>query len=341
MEIVPNEPLAPFTTIRLGGKARFFGKASSFEDIRSALNFVREQKLPIHFFAGGSNTVFADDGFPGVVIKIDLKGTSYRLDDSKLLLTAQAGEDWDSFVEYAVGQGWAGLESLSGIPGSVGATPIQNVGAYGSSVSEVVAKVSAYDTETNEVVDINNQNCGFGYRTSRFKAEDAGRYIILSVTFALVPGGQPVVKYPDLSTEIDSSTNITPQAVRDAVLKIRARKGMAASQTKTINSCGSFFTNPIISREDFERLQALQSELVPSFPEPDNRMKIPAGWLIERAGFKKGDRRQGVGISPHHILALVNYTGTTHQLLSLAEEIQDKVQRKFGIQLSLEPVLVR
>ncbi len=339
MEILSNIPLAPLTTIRLGGSAQYFTECTSVEDISSALEFATANHLPVHILSGGSNTIFPDAGFPGLVLKISLTGINHRLHDDCVYVTAQAGENWDDFVAYCVTHDWVGLEALSGIPGYVGATPIQNVGAYGCSVGDLITSLQVYDTQTHSLSDLSASDCQFTYRSSRFKTDPTHRYIITAVTFALHPHGQPQIKYPELAARLSRDDQLTVAHVRDTVLSIRGLKGMTTNQTVELHSCGSFFTNPIITLAELDALQTRSSIPIPHYTESGEKIKVSAAWLIEQAGFTKGERRGGVGLSPHHILALVNYNGTTTELLNFAQDIIQRVQTKFGITLEPEPIV--
>jgi len=334
MDIRENVSLAELTTIGLGGKARYFVSGATVDELKEALLFAREKNLPVHVLGGGSNTVFADGGFSGLVIQIGLKGTEFGKDGQ---VAAAAGEVGDEIVEECVRRDLAGLECLSGIPGLVGAGPVQNVGAYGGQVSDVISQAQALDRRTLDVVSFSNKQCQFGYRQSRFKKGDQGKYIITGVTFQLRPGGGPQLKYPELIEAAGRTPTLL--GVRQAVLKLRRSKSMIVNvEDPHSRSCGSFFVNPLVSRE---KLAELQDEYeVPHFAAGRYAVKIPAGWLVEQAGFSKGFRQDGVGISSHHALALVNYGGTTKELLALAEKIQTAVEEKFGIELEREPVVV-
>jgi len=353
IEITRNEPLAGHTTLGLGGPARFFAVARSVDQIREALLFAREKGVRAHILGGGSNIIVPDNGFDGLVLKMGLLGIASKRDGEKVEMTVAAGEQWDPLVHHCIDHHLAGIECLSGIPGLVGATPIQNVGAYGQEVKETIVSLSAIDRHTLETIRFTNADCGFAYRQSRFKSDDAGRFIITDVTFRLTHNGRPVIKYPELKRQLESSTNLDTlgkgrpvlEAVRSGVLALRKRKSMVVDPSDPHSrSVGSFFMNPILSHDEFDRLQGRWSstgdtDVVPSFPAGDG-VKIPAAWLIEHAGFSRGDRRGGVGISMNHSLALVNYGGTTQELLALANSIQEAVRMRFGITLQREPVIM-
>jgi UDP-N-acetylmuramate dehydrogenase len=322
--------LAPLTTIKLGGPARYFKEVTSVEELGEALRWAEAEQRAVHILGGGSNTIFADQGFDGVVIKMGIKGVNFQGE----VVTAAAGEEWEKLVEAIVKRGLAGLECLSGIPGLVGGTPLQNVGAYGQEVAQTIVEVKALERQTLNKVVFKNRECQFSYRSSRFKHKEVNQYVVYEVVFRLKAGGKPCTRYPQVAEVVGASPSL--QEVREAVLKLRRSKGMVIDE-RDINtrSCGSFFVNP--STLKLRRT----SPLVPTFIDSESgEERIPAAWLVEQAGFPKGFRREGVGISEKHNLALVNYGGTTEELLALEEEIQEKVQEKFGIRLAREPVVV-
>ncbi len=343
-----NVPLGPLTTIGIGGPAEWFLHARSVEELRNGLNWSRDQNLPLLLLGGGSNLVIDDHGFPGLVIHLDLRGRNAREeDDRSILLTAAAGEPWDPLVEWTVRQGWAGFECLSGIPGRVGATPIQNVGAYGQEVSETIVELEALDRTTGEIITLSNEQCRFRYRNSRFKSEETHRYIILSVRYRLVPGGDPTISYPDLRKRLSDRPSL--EEVRETVIAVRRTKGMVVDpEDPDSRSSGSFFTNPILGRPEYESFLRRVSEQgiapegeVPAFETGDDQVKLSAAWLIERSGFHKGLVRGNVGLSSKHTLALINRGGATFaEVLALVEEIQDGVRGAFGIEIEPEPNLI-
>jgi UDP-N-acetylmuramate dehydrogenase len=305
---------------------------------------------------GGSNVVVADAGFPGTVVRVATRGFAVEITptgaaDGPAELTVAAGENWDDVVARCVAEGLAGLECLSGIPGLSGATPIQNVGAYGQEVADTIVSVRAWDRDRAEVTDVPAAECGFGYRTSRFKRD--GRHLVLAVTFRLTRGRRSApVRYPDLATELGVAPGdqVPLQEARSAVLKVRARKGMVLDAgDPDSRSAGSFFTNPILADGEFAALSARHDGPVPHYPAGPGRVKVPAAWLIEHAGFGKGHQGPRVPgapgtaarISSKHTLALINPGGaSTASLLALAHEIQDGVAAAFGVRLDIEPVRV-
>ena len=320
-----NVPLAPLTTLGIGGPAKYFLEARSVEDVREAVDWASSNSEPLLVLAGGSNVLIADEGFPGLVLHLRLRGITI---ESEGVIKVAAGEPWDEIVAMAIQKGWAGIECLSGIPGSTGATPIQNVGAYGQDVSETVVRVEVFDRTTRQVSWLTNADCGFGYRTSAFKGKD--RYVVLSVIFQLQPGGAPTVRYPELQKFVGHASDL--QQVRDAVITIRRSKGMVIDPADPdTRSDGSFFMNPIVS--------ALPAEM-PHFPAGD-KIKLSAAWLIEHAGFHKGFVHGNVGISTKHTLAIINRGGgTAREVLELARMIQSAVQQKFGVELRPEPIFI-
>ena len=341
-----NVELAPLTTFKIGGKARYFIEAESAEEIIAALKFADENKFGVFILGGGSNILISDEGFDGLVLQIANKGISVKESDDSVLVTAKAGEDWDEFVEFCVQRELAGLECLSGIPGLVGGTPIQNVGAYGQEVSETITNVKVYDRKTKNILDLSNEECNFEYRTSIFNSTDKDRFTVLAVTYRLKKNGEPKITYADL---LNHFTTAKPnlREVREAVKKIRASKGMLVRQGGLDSqSAGSFFKNPVVSNEKFAEIERIadernllgQNEIVPSYKAGENLIKIPAAWLIERAGFSKGYTNGNAGLSTLHTLALTNRgDAKASDIIKLKKEIEKKVKEIFGIELQTEP----
>jgi UDP-N-acetylmuramate dehydrogenase len=339
--------LAPLTTLRLGGPARRIVEARSEAEAIEAVRAADDAGEPLLLLAGGSNVVIADEGFPGTVVRLLTQGIT-RVGGDRI--EVQAGEPWDPFVARCVAEGRAGIECLSGIPGSVGATPIQNVGAYGQDVSETIVSVRVYDRVSGHVEELPGGACEFTYRSSAFK-RNPGRWIVLAVTFSLEresdrPESRPIA-YAELARALGVELGATAPLddVRAAVLALRRGKGMVIDPDDPDSvSAGSFFTNPILHPGDFEALRerAAGRGEPPAFPEPDGRIKTSAAWLVERAGFGRGYGMPGpAAISTKHSLALTNRGGaTTAQLLALAHEVADGVERAFGVRLVPEPVLV-
>jgi len=329
-----NVPLAPLTTIGIGGPAKIFVRASTVDEIREAIAWTSEVGEPLFILAGGSNLLISDEGFDGVVLQLDLRGVTVESEDpGAVMVKVAASERWDDFVAFAVENDWAGIECLSGIPGSAGATPIQNVGAYGQDVSETIIRVEVLERDTGRVVTLTNWDCRFAYRNSVFKSAAKDRYVVLAVTFRLTPHGAPAVRYPELQKLVGDSASL--QEVRETVLAVRRRKGMVIDPSDPdTRSDGSFFMNPVLARADFERLPVRD---MPNYPSGDE-VKLSAAWLIEHAGFHKGFALGNVGLSSKHTLAVVNRGGgTAREVLALVKTIQDKVRATFGVELHPEP----
>ena len=347
MMIREQVPLAPLTTLGVGGPARFFAEASTESDVREAIEQALSLNTPLFVLGGGSNLLVSDRGFDGLVLKIALRGIEQAPGDGdSIVFDVAAGEEWDDFVALAVEENCAGVECLSGIPGSVGGTPVQNVGAYGQEVSETIREVMALDRQSLQLKTFTNPECGFGYRTSVFNTTDRDRYIILRVTYSLRRGGRPAVRYADLQKAFaDTTTEPTLSEVRAAVREIRRHKAMLiVPGDDDARSAGSFFKNPIIPQQQFEDLGAkLRSRglIVPSFAAGEGHRKLSAAWLVEQAGFAKGYNRGAAGISSRHTLAIVNRGGATAaDIVALKNEIQSRVLSEFGIELQPEPVFV-
>jgi len=332
------ERLSDLTTLRLGGEPARMVEARSEGELAE---LVRSAYEPLLVLAGGSNVVVADGGFPGTVVRVLTRGV--QRDGERL--EVQAGEPWDEIVAMTVEQGLQGFECLSGIPGSTGATPIQNVGAYGQEVAETVESVRVLDRASGQITELPAADCGFTYRSSIFKHRD--RHVVLAVTFRMRESAvSGPLRYAELARTLGVSVGgSAPLAeVREAVLALRRGKGMVIDPADPDSvSAGSFFTNPILDPGDFARLQARTGDAgsPPAFPEPDGRIKTSAAWLIERAGFPRGYGDGRVGISTKHTLALVNRGGaSTAELMALAREIAGGVRKRFGVALAPEPVLV-
>lgn len=345
MEIRENVPLAPLTTFQVGGPARYFAEVRTAEEAAQAVEFAREKKLPLFILGGGSNLVVSDRGFPGLVAHIAISGIEDEPSSGRRLFRVGAGEEWDGFVAHTVKLGCAGIENLSGIPGTVGGTPVQNVGAYGQEVAETIRSVRVLDVNSLREIEVSNPDTGFSYRTSIFNTSARGRYIVLQVTFALTPGGEPTLKYADLQKFFDGKPTPSLQEVRDAVRQIRLSKAMLiVPGDDDCRSAGSFFKNPILSQQKFEEIASIaerSGKKLPSYPAPDGNKKISAAWLVEQAGFVKGTDRGPVGISRRHSLAIVNRGGArAADIIALKDEVQRGVREKFGVELHPEPVFV-
>lgn len=349
MLVLENIPLAPLTTLKIGGPARYFVEAKSFSEVQEAVTFARSRNLPLFVLGGGSNLLVADAGWPGLVLKVDIHGIDQRSghnDDGKVLFDVGAGESWDRFVSHAVIAHCAGIECLSGIPGSVGGTPVQNVGAYGQEVSETIASVQVLDLEDNQIRELCPEACEFSYRASIFNTSERGRFIVLCVTYALTPGGNPHISYTDLERHFEGrETRPDLAETREAVRHIRARKGMLIVPGEPdCQSAGSFFKNPILSEPQHEALKhraAARGLAVPSYPALETKKKVSAAWLVERSGFAKGFGFGRVGISTRHALAIINRGGAAaDDVLALKDEIQHRVEEIWGVHLEPEPVMI-
>ncbi len=335
-------PLAPLTTLGVGGDASFVLDAADEASVVEAFRWARERGIDARVLGGGSNVVVDDGGFDGLVVRMLTRGRSYRAAAGELVLEAAAGEPWDELVRESVARGAQGLECLSGIPGLTGATPIQNVGAYGQEVAETIASVRVLDRETLATRVLDAAACGFAYRDSFFKSEAPERYVVLGVTFRLRPNAPPAVRYGELAQTLASDgAEPTLGRVRDAVLALRRQKSMVLdARDENARSCGSFFVNPVVTSERAAAVEALAGDArMPRYPQPDGSVKLAAGWLIERAGFAKGMRRGAVGLSTKHALAIVAHDGAkAADVLALSQEIRCGVRERFGVELVPEPV---
>jgi UDP-N-acetylmuramate dehydrogenase len=343
MNLQENIALAPLTTFKVGGPARYFAEAKTLAEISEAVNFAGSKALPLFVLGGGSNLVISDAGWPGVVLRVAIGGIE---EQGNGVFEVGAGEEWDKFVACAVSRNCAGVECLSGIPGSVGGTPVQNVGAYGQEVSETINSVLALDLKDGQLHEFCNDACGFSYRASIFNTTERGRYIIARVTYKLVPGGEPKIQYADLKKHFAGRTTTPALAdTRHAVRQIRAAKGMLiTADDQDCRSAGSFFKNPILSQNAYDELvkQAAKKDLrVPSYPTAGALLKVSAAWLVEQSGFGKGYRSGNVGLSRKHALAIVNLgEASAADIVALKEHIQERVKDIWGIALHPEPVFV-
>ena len=340
-------PLAPLTTLGVGGPARYFAEACTESEVREAIQHAQSLDVSLFVLGGGSNLLVADRGFDGLVLKIALRGIEQASGEGEAVtFDVAAGEEWDDFVARAVGEGCAGIECLSGIPGLVGGTPVQNVGAYGQEVSETISTVEALDRQSLQLKKFTNEECGFGYRSSIFNTAEREHYIILRVTFWLRRGGKPAIRYADLQKAF-AGVNPDPSLaeVRAVVREIRHRKAMLiVPGDDDARSAGSFFKNPIISGRQLEDLEAKlrgRGLMLPSYPAGEGHRKLPAAWLVEHAGFAKGYSQGAAGISRRHMLAIVNRGGATAaDIVALKDEIQSRVFSEFGIRLQPEPMFL-
>jgi UDP-N-acetylmuramate dehydrogenase len=364
--------LAEYTTLRLGGPARQFSVAASAPELISAVATADRDGEPLLVLAGGSNLVVADEGFPGVVVRAASTGLTFKPGGETVDVTAAAGQNWDETVRQCLAEGLSGVECLSGIPGSAGATPIQNVGAYGQEVAETITAVQAYDRMAGQVIRLGPADLEFGYRTSMFKRQAAagdgtgagagdgagggrgvptGRFVVLDVTFALAtsPLSAPV-RYAELARllGVAEGSRVPVADARAAVLELRRGKGMVLDDADPdTRNAGSFFTNPVVPATQFRELSAGLDGPggIPHWPATDGAVKLSAAWLIEHAGFGRGfqlaDGSDAARISTKHTLALTNPGGaSTAGLISLARAIRDGVRAAFGVELAAEPTLV-
>ena len=342
---VPLEhvPLAPHCTLGVGGAARFFLEAADEAQVLEAVDWAAARAVPVHVLGGGSNVVVADEGVDGLVLEIALRGVTAGEQPGGVTVTAAAGEPWDDLVRDTVAQGWAGLECLSGIPGRVGATPIQNVGAYGQEVSDTLVEVRALDRAGRRVVVLPAAACGFGYRDSVFKSGEPGRYVVLAVTYRLTPGGPANVRYADIARDLEARGLARPSLaeVRETVLRVRRSKSMVLEPgDPNARSCGSFFLNPVVDAPTLAAIDARAAGLaMPRWPQPDGRVKLSAAWLIERAGFTRGQADGPVGLSTRHTLAIVCHDGArARDVAAFARRVRAGVEERFGVRLHPEPV---
>jgi UDP-N-acetylmuramate dehydrogenase len=337
MQFLEHVPLAPYTTFHIGGAARWFAAATTEAEILEGVEFARSHSMPLFVLGGGSNLLVSDEGFPGLVLRIALRGVEQEGD----IFRVAAGEDWDGFVSQTVAQNYAGIECLAGIPGTVGGTPVQNVGAYGQEVAETIVSVRAINLTCLEIKDLLPEDCGFAYRRSIFNSTARGRYIVTRVDYALKKDGPPCVTYADLKKHFTGVAEPSLAAVSDVVKNIRRQKGMLiVDGDSDCRSAGSFFKNPVVTASVHARIAEFAGG-VPSYPAGEGFTKIPAAWLVEEAGFHKGHVFGHAGISSRHTLALVNRgEAKASDILALRDRIVAAVERKFSIRLEPEPVFL-
>jgi UDP-N-acetylmuramate dehydrogenase len=347
MILEENKSLAPFTTIGVGGPARWFVTVQHEDEAAEAALWASERGIPLFILGGGSNLLVSDDGFAGLVLRLGLLGMKVHTDAGRRVYQAEAGEDWDSFVQRSVTDNCAGLECLAGIPGTVGGTPVQNVGAYGQEVASTIDRVRAFDLRAHEFVEFTGAECGFAYRHSRFNTDDRDRFIVTRVHYRLIPNGAPTLRYVDLQRAFPNGTSPSLAEVAAAVRRIRQSKGMMLVEgDPDCRSAGSFFKNPVVDEDQLRFVASATGKEPPGFPvgpdaESEGRVKLPAAWLIEQAGFSKGYSRGAAGLSSRHTLALINRGGAkAAEIIALANEIRSAVAKSFGIQLQMEPVLL-
>lgn len=344
--------LAPLTTIGIGGSARWLVRPNSESQLRDCLLWCAESGESPLVLGGGSNVLISDSGWPGLVIHNAVSGLQFQSDGDAVIASAGGGIIWDDFVAATVSANLQGIECLSGIPGTVGASPVQNIGAYGQEVKDTIMRVDVIDRSNGEIIRFTGEECGFAYRWSRFKGEDRDRYVVTRVAFRLRRNGTPELRYGDLTRYFEDREIATPTLaqVRDAVIEVRAAKGMVISpDIPDSKSCGSFFMNPIVSAskaDDIYRI-AIESERIspsdkmPRFPAPDSQVKLSAAWLMEKSGLSKGQTHGNVGLSSRHVLAIINRGGgTAVEVIDFAREIQGRVNDAFGVDLHPEPVFV-
>ena len=343
MEFLQEVTLGPYTTFQVGGPARWFAEATSEDDIAAGLSFAEQRQLPVFILGGGSNLLVSDAGFSGLVLRICLRA----LELQGTVLVAGAGEDWDAVVAFAVEHNLSGMECLSGIPGTTGGTPVQNVGAYGQDVGQTIVTVRAFDRTTARFVSLPAAACGFAYRRSIFNTTERGRYVVSRVDYALHQDGAANFAYADLQKYFAARQVAAPTLaqVREAVLWVRAQKGMVlVAGDADCRSAGSFFKNPIVPLPMMDALaQSLKIDrhTIPAFAAGAGEVKLSAAWLIERAGFTRGYALGNAGISSRHTLALINRGGATAaDVIALRDQVIDKVAAQFGIRLEPEPVWV-
>ncbi len=350
-DIQRNVPIAPLTTLRVGGAARELVVAETERDLIDAVRDCDARGERVFILGGGSNLLVADEGFDGRVVRVASKGVELERNGHAVTLRAAAGEVWDELVARAVGESLAGVECLSGVPGLVGATPIQNVGAYGQEVSDTIAAVRVWDRVTASIETLPASACGFGYRDSVFKREARDRHVVLGVSFTLRPDGAPSLRYGELTRAIERRGEAPTLAlVRDAVISLRRAKSMVLDEADAdTRSAGSFFVNPVVDAERADAVEARArslgalraDEAMPRFAAEGGRVKLAAGWLIERAGVAKGTRLGDAAVSQKHSLALVNRgNATAREVLSLARVVRDTVRDRLGVTLTPEPVFV-
>jgi UDP-N-acetylmuramate dehydrogenase len=345
MQFLEEVPLAPYTTFQIGGPARWFAEAVSEDDLVAGIAFARERQLPLFILGGGSNLLVSDAGFPGLVLRIAVRGIASTEESGRSIISAAAGEDWDGLVAYAVAADLAGVECLSGIPGTVGGTPVQNVGAYGQEVSQTIVTVRAFDRKTGQFVDLTASDCGFSYRRSIFNSTQRDRYVVSRVHYALRKDAPPNIVYADLARYFAARKQTAPTLaeVRDAVRTIRAQKGMLlVPGDADCRSAGSFFKNPVVPASTLDSLALelkVEKQSIPAYPAQQGEVKLSAAWLIERAGFAKGYALGNAGISSRHTLALINRGGASAgEVTALRDKVIAAVSSRFAVRLEPEPV---
>jgi UDP-N-acetylmuramate dehydrogenase len=343
LDIRKDVAIGSLTTMGCGGDASWFVEITRREDLQQALTWASEQKLPVHVLGRGSNTLVSDEGFDGLVLQLPSYRDPEPLPDGTVAL--DAGLDWERAVDWSVENNLGGLECLAGIPGRCGAAPMQNIGAYGVELSDVLVDVRVYDLHTQSVVMLPREACGFGYRTSRFRTTDLGRYIVLGLRVRLTPGKSAPVRYDELRRALgltQDGLSIEPARVRDAVLALRRSKSMVLDEEDpNTRSVGSFFINPVVDSATADRVAAVVGGPMPRFEQPDGTVKLAAGWLIEQAGFRRGHVDGAAGLSTRHALAIINRNqAQTADIVRFAWRIHQTVRDIFGVRLLAEPILL-
>lgn len=338
MQLCEKVALAAYTTFGVGGPARWFVEATDEASIVEAVRWAHERGLPLFVLGSGSNVLISDEGFPGLVLHIALKAVEEDGDVFRVC----AGEEWDRFVSLAIHREYAGIECLAGIPGTVGGTPVQNVGAYGQEVASTIQTVRVLDTTNLQFRELSSAECGFEYRQSIFNSRERGRFIVTRVDYRLHKGGAPTLAYADLQRHFAGRGAPTLAETASAIREIRHSKGMLLVEGEPdCRSAGSFFRNPVVSEQQYCEIAATCSGAVPRFAAGPRTVKIPAAWLVEQAGFHKGFTSGRAGISSKHSLAIINRGGATAKdIATLRDDIVAAVEAKFGIRLDPEPVWV-
>ncbi len=354
LDIKKNIPLAPLTTLKVGGPAHYFVDIADETELGHALEWARDKKVPVFAFGGGSNLVINDAGFEGLVIKLNLKGIEGDERGGRVLLTVAAGENWDDVVSHAVKHGWGGIENLSGVPGSAGGAIVQNIGAYGQTIADVVREIHVVEVATGQVKVFNRAACKFAYRDSLFKHEAHGHYILTKIVLQLAKNPAINLSFKGYRGSLADALKGKPAtlaSVRQAVLDTRGSMGyLMLDCYERYQSVGSFFTNPVVPAAVFEQVLKTAIKLNPKkvaepkpwhWAQPEGSVKLAAAFLIEFTSFKKGFKRGNVGISPKHNLSLITHSGATAaELVQLAREIQEEVRKIFGVTLEAEAQLV-
>jgi UDP-N-acetylmuramate dehydrogenase len=334
MIIQENISLKPYNTFRTGGYADYFAQISNLSDLEKAVDFSTQNNLPFYILGSGSNTLFADEGFNGLIIKMEIKGIEFNKNN----VIANAGENWDDLVQQTVEKNLSGLENLSFIPGTVGASVVQNIGAYGSEIKDVVEWVEVFDIQTGKIKRLTNDDCQFGYRDSIFKKTEGKKYIVIKVSYKLNNKKELKTNYGIIKTILSEEKIITPtiKNLRDIIIKIRKEK---LPDIRKVGTAGSFFKNPIISQKEFLNIQKLFPN-IPSYKQDNNEVKIPLAWLLDKLGYK-GLKQGGIGVWDKQPLILVNYgKGTTEEVNQLAKRIKEEIKKNTGIEIEEEIIKI-